>query len=126
MGENKVIKDIHYEIETDLQGIDDNLVIKMKEKEIINYQMEMINKNAKDSYVEMEMYLFNNEAKINYNTTGLKPLAVYLKQNIINKEIFIGILQNICNTLINCDNYFLSVNNFLLDINCIFESVKLI
>lgn len=122
MGENKVIKDIHYEIETDLQGIDDNLVIKMKEKEIINYQMEMINKNAKDSYVEMEMYLFNNEAKINYNTTGLKPLAVYLKQNIINKEIFIGILQNICNTLINCDNYFLSVNNFLLDINCIFIS----
>lgn len=107
-------------IETISSGMKYMLQISFKDLGLIDYQIEMINNNAKNSLISMERYSFNDEIQLNYDITELEVLKEYLSRNTVNKEIILKILLNICDVILESDNYFLSSSNYVMKIDNVY------
>ena len=111
-------------IKTMNSGIRFILQVGLKDSSIIDYQIEMINQNAKDSLIQIEKAIVGDSSQLHYDITGLQSLGEYLSKNTLNKKLLIGILDNICDTLLQWDSYFLNKNNYLIDMSYIFIDIK--
>lgn len=111
-------------IKTMNSGIRFILQVGITDSNVIDYQIEMINQNAKDILIPIEKAMVGENIQLHYDITGLQSLGEYLSKNTLNKKLLIGLLDNICDTLMQWDSYFLNKNNYLLDMSYIFSDIK--
>lgn len=114
----------YFSIKTMTTGIRHLLQIDLKEVSLVEYQIEMINQNARETLIAIENPIDNTNIQLKYDITGLCSLNEYLSKNTINKKLLLGVLDDICSILSEWDNYFLNQNNYLVNLPYIFMDQK--
>lgn len=114
----------YFSIKTMSSGIRYLLQIDLKNTNLIDYQIEMINQNAKDSLVLIEKATVADNIQLQYDITGQQSLREYLSKNTLNKKFLLELLDNICQIILEGDNYFLNANNYFINLDYIFIDLK--
>ncbi|WP_026882400.1 DUF6382 domain-containing protein [Clostridium akagii] len=94
------------------------------EQDIVNYEVETINKNPTSGALNIEIKQFNDKIKVMYNITNKTPIKKYLENETLRKCEFITILVNLADCLVGCKNYFLDEKKFLINIDTLFIDEK--
>ncbi len=94
---------------------DSYLVIRAQSMEsILNYQVEMITGNTIENVIAMGLKQKDENVDMYFNITSKLSLKQFLKRKVLEKNEFIGIAQSIIKILIDCRDYLLYDNCFLL------------
>ncbi|MBD7910139.1 DUF6382 domain-containing protein [Clostridium cibarium] len=98
------------------------LVTNFNALELIDFQIEMVNRNVDGGFLPIEKRQFNSEIQLYYETTSLIPIDSYFRMNRISRKNFLDIVKNLCGTLVKSEEQYLSVNNYVLDLDKIYIS----
>ena len=82
---------------------------------ILNYQVEMIEENNLRNVLPVNIRQKNGINYLYYNITSKMTLTQFLKRKQLKKEELIELLSSVCKTLLDCKNYFLSDNQFVIE-----------
>ncbi|MCG8499713.1 MAG: FHA domain-containing protein [Firmicutes bacterium] len=82
---------------------------------ILNYQIEMIEENNLRNVLPVNIRQKNGINYLYYNITSKMTLTQFLKRKQLKKEELIDLLSSVCKTLLDCKNYFLSDNQFVIE-----------
>jgi hypothetical protein len=98
------------------------LVTNFNALELIDFQIEMVNRNVDGGFLPIEKRQFNSEIQLYYETTSLIPIDSYFRMNRISRKNFLDIVKNLCETLVKAEEQYLSVNNYVLDLDKVYIS----
>ncbi|MFZ5353232.1 MAG: DUF6382 domain-containing protein [Bacillota bacterium] len=96
------------------------LVVGLDNKEVIEYQVEMIKRNRYRNILPLGVRKTDNEIKAYYDITSHITLGQFLKRKKLTGAQFVDILFKIVNTVVCTRKLLLNHNSFVLDENYIF------
>lgn len=96
------------------------LQISFQDKELIDFQIEMINNHKERGLIEVQKYIFNKDINLKYYVTGLESLEDYIKNSEIDKESIAKIFSNIADIILHCKELLLEGDNFILEKDCVY------
>ena len=118
----KLDKDISFELSSN--GVKNFLVATFQKLNLVEYQMEMINNDSDNGLIAIEKRQFNESVQLCYNITSVITLENFFRNNVITKNQFLNILKELSLKLIEAEEYYLTNNNYVLDIDKIFIDEK--
>lgn len=90
------------------------------EKEILDYQVEMIVQNEVNGMLLVDKRQKNGTNYLYYNVTSRMTLEQFLKRKRLTRDEFLDILASISKTLLDCKNYLLSDTQLVIEDEYIF------
>lgn len=91
------------------------LEIKSEKGQVLNpTEVEAVTKNKIEGLLPLSVKEGRNSFKLTYNITGMKSLNYYLRNTLLNKQLFGFLLQNILNILKAIDSNFFQFSSLLM------------
>ncbi|GKX30624.1 phosphopeptide-binding protein [Vallitalea longa] len=102
-------------------AINSYLVMKKEDAtNIENYEVEMLERNSLDSFLDISIRTFNAEKELYYNITSKQQLDEILERKKLNSNELVQFFNTLVNIVKNCEKYFLDSNKILLQPNMIY------
>ncbi|MCT4688710.1 DUF6382 domain-containing protein [Vallitalea sp.] len=109
--------DITYERD----AINSYLVIKADNAtHIENYEVEMLERNSIDSFLDLNIRTLNTEKKLYYNITSKQKLTEVLERKKLTYSELNNFFANLIGIIKNCEKYYLNSNKILLEPDMIY------
>lgn len=91
-----------------------------KEKEIINYQAQMLLHNKLNGLLDFNINRIGDEINCFYNITSKCTLASFMSRKHFKRDEFLKVILNVINNIYQLKNYLLNDDSILLDENFIY------
>ncbi|MEN8905506.1 MAG: DUF6382 domain-containing protein, partial [Clostridiales bacterium] len=102
----------------EIENINKYVIIDMIEKDVKEFQINVINNNSELNYIKIELKEINSSLSIYYNCSNLRKLSESI--NILNHDEIFKIFCLIIEHIDKCGEYFLDRNSLILDLDYIF------
>lgn len=89
------------------------------ETKVDDIELSMLANNSIDGLVPVVVNTFNENRTLKYNVTGLQSLKEYINGET-NREKTLQLLNSITDTILSCEEYFISEESLLADIEYIY------
>lgn len=96
------------------------LELVLRDVQLEDFKINMINNNAEKGFITLEKSKFNADTKLRYCITGYESLDIYINKNMLDKQKVIKILKGISEILLRSNTSLLNVENFILEKESIF------
>lgn len=112
---------MNYNITYQRDAINSYLVMKKDEAvNIQNYEVEMLERNSIDSFLDISIRTFNTEKELYYNITSKQQLDEILERKKLNSNELVKFFNTLIDIIKNCEKYFLDNNKILLQPDMIY------
>lgn len=107
------------------------LQLSLGDKEITEFQLEMINSHKERGLVEVQKFVFNQNLFLKYDITGYENFTDYINNSEVTRENISDMFLKIADIVLNCGDLLLEPQNFILDKEYIYidsdsKAIKLI
>ena len=106
---------MNYNITYQRDAVNSYLVMK-KDKDILleDYEIEMLERNSIDEFLEISIRTFNSEKELYYNITSKQQLDEVLERKKLDSSELIQFFNDLIRIIKDCEKYFLDSNKIVL------------